>query len=179
MRQEQKGGNSINCEQIQPSVSDTSYPCITSGECETAWLITGDWVLVTEMGVTTVGRTAVEVVTGGRDCGHRGKTTATLYTMRLNIQHERSYVFKVLQSTWITWWMMCGTVGWAVPALAPVAGRKTVLELDITAAAAAPSGQRAHRPIKMQVWNTGHNLQDMSVPISPHLTFTLSVRGYL
>lgn len=37
--------------------------------------------------------------------------------------------------------MMCCTVGWQVPALVPVAGRRTVLELDITAAAAAPNGQ--------------------------------------
>lgn len=46
--------------------------------------------------------------------------------------------------------MMCGTVGWAAPALAPVAGRKTVLELDITAAAAAPAGQKIQQSIKMQ-----------------------------
>lgn len=38
--------------------------------------------------------------------------------------------------------MMCCTVGWPGPALAPVAGRRTVLELDITAAAAAPAGQK-------------------------------------
>jgi len=39
---------------------------------------------------------------------------------------------------------MCCTVGWPGPALAPVAGRKTVLELDITAAAAAPATHRIH-----------------------------------
>ena len=37
---------------------------------------------------------------------------------------------------------MCCTVGWPGPALAPVAGRRTVLELDITAAAAAPTGEK-------------------------------------
>lgn len=34
---------------------------------------------------------------------------------------------------------MCCTVGCPGPVLAPVAGRKTVFELDITAAAAAPA----------------------------------------
>lgn len=34
-------------------------------------------------------------------------------------------------------------MGWPGPALAPVAGRRTVLELDITAAAAAPVVQEA------------------------------------
>lgn len=38
--------------------------------------------------------------------------------------------------------MMCCTVGWPGPALAPVAGRRTVLELDITAAAAAPAHKK-------------------------------------
>lgn len=37
---------------------------------------------------------------------------------------------------------MCCTVGWPGPAPAPVAGRRTVLELDITAAAAAPAGHK-------------------------------------
>lgn len=35
---------------------------------------------------------------------------------------------------------MCCTVGGPGPALAPVAGRKTVLELDMAAAATAPAG---------------------------------------
>lgn len=49
---------------------------------------------------------------------------------------------KVQHGTWMVWWMMCCTVGWPGPALAPVAGRRTVLELDITAAAAAPTGHK-------------------------------------
>lgn len=59
-------------------------------------------------GATTVGNTAVDVVTIGRD--------------------------------WIGWWMMCWTVGGPVPLPGPVTGLSTVgpLELDITAAAAAP-----------------------------------------
>lgn len=33
--------------------------------------MTGDWVLAAVMGATMVGRTAVEVVTKGRDCEYR------------------------------------------------------------------------------------------------------------
>lgn len=42
--------------------------------------------------------------------------------------------------TWIGWWIMCWTVGCPVAELGPAAGLSTVvpLELDITAAAAAP-----------------------------------------
>lgn len=51
-----------------------TYPWDTSAECVTVGLITGDCVLVAEMGATTVGSTAVEVVTAGRDCGQRERT---------------------------------------------------------------------------------------------------------
>ncbi len=44
-----------------------SYPCTMSPECA-ATVITGDWGLVALTGVTTVGSTAVEVVTIGLDC---------------------------------------------------------------------------------------------------------------
>lgn len=40
---------------------------------------------------------------------------------------------------------MCGTVGCPGPTLAPVAGRRTDLVLDITAAAAAPTRQKNTR----------------------------------
>lgn len=46
-----------------------------------------------------------------------------------------------LLPAWIGWWMMCWTAGWAVAAFGNCeAGLRTVvtLELDITAAAAAP-----------------------------------------
>lgn len=46
-----------------------------------------------------------------------------------------------LPPAWIGWWMMCWTAGWAVAAFGNCdAGLNTVvtLELDITAAAAAP-----------------------------------------
>ena len=39
--------------------------------------MTGDWVLLAEMGATTVGSTAVVVVMGGRVCGDRGGVTVT------------------------------------------------------------------------------------------------------
>lgn len=42
--------------------------------CVTTGLMTGDWVLAAEMGATTVGNTAVEVVTTGRDCGGNQKS---------------------------------------------------------------------------------------------------------
>lgn len=44
------------------------YPWTISAECVTGVLMTGDWVLAAGMGATMVGRTAVEVVTKGRDC---------------------------------------------------------------------------------------------------------------
>lgn len=71
-------------------------------------------------GATTVGITAVDVVTTGRD--------------------------------WMGWWMMCWTVGGPVPPLGPVAGLSTVgpLELDITAAAAAP-GNTHEQQLSMSV----------------------------
>lgn len=43
-------------------------PCTISAVCVTGGLITGDCVLAVEMGATTVGSTAVEVVAAGRDC---------------------------------------------------------------------------------------------------------------
>lgn len=116
----------------QQQQRNPSYPWATSAECVTVGLITGDWVLEAEMGATTVGSTAVDVVTAGRDCGARGRyrrrPAYTLNAFTLNIA-----------GTWIVWWMMCCTVAWPGPALAPVAGRRTVLVLDITAAAAAPA----------------------------------------
>lgn len=60
-----------------------TYPCATSAECVTVGLITGDWVLVAEMGATTVGSTAVEVVTGGRDWGQREMAWLVLYTVSM------------------------------------------------------------------------------------------------
>lgn len=52
--------------------------------------------------------------------------------------------------TVIVWWMMCCIVGWPGPALAPVAGLKTVLELDITAAAAAPKERERKSQVMRQ-----------------------------
>lgn len=44
-------------------------PCTMSAVvCAPTGLMTGDWVRAAEMGATTVGSTAVEVVTAGRDC---------------------------------------------------------------------------------------------------------------
>lgn len=43
-------------------------PCTISVVCVTGGLITGDCGLAVEMGATTVGSTAVEVVAAGRDC---------------------------------------------------------------------------------------------------------------
>lgn len=63
-----------------------TYPCATSAECVTVGLITGDCVLVAEIGATTVGSTAVDVVTAGRDCRQRGMTL--LLTMFLNAQQN-------------------------------------------------------------------------------------------
>lgn len=60
--------NAASLLMISSGKSTTTYPCATSAECVTVGLITGDWVLVAEIGATTVGSTAVEVVTVGRDC---------------------------------------------------------------------------------------------------------------
>ena len=43
----------------------------------TVGLMTGDWVLLAEIGATTVGSTAVVVVMGGRVCGDRCRVTTT------------------------------------------------------------------------------------------------------
>lgn len=53
----------------------------------------------------------------------------------------------LVTSTWIGWWIMCWTVGCPVTELGPTAGLSTVvpLELDITAAAAAPAPTRQVR----------------------------------
>lgn len=56
-----------------------------------------------------------------------------------NIKKKAFYI-QALKLTGIVWWMMCCTVGGPAPAAAPVAGRRTVLELDRTAAAAGPAG---------------------------------------
>lgn len=66
---------------------------------------------------------------------------------------------------------MCCTVGCPGPVLAPVAGRKTVFELDITAAAAAPARDglctKMHEQKKWlkeyQNWHTG--LWKLGIPL--------------
>lgn len=88
------------------------YLRLDSVACAAVVVITGDWALVAETVATTAGGIVLEVVTGGRD--------------------------------WIGWWMMCWTAGWAAAAFGNwEAGLRTVvtLELDITAAAAAPRGR--------------------------------------
>lgn len=50
------------------AVDFCSYPCTNSPEWAVTVLIAGDWGLVAVTGATTVGKTAVDVVTIGRDC---------------------------------------------------------------------------------------------------------------
>lgn len=78
--------------------------------------------------------------------------TFTFFFFVLFLKKSLSSQIQIHKVTWMVWWMMCCTVGWQVPALVPVAGRRTVLELDITAAAAAPNGQGEKKKHNLMLW---------------------------
>lgn len=63
----------IKTSEIIKSKDNEPYPCAMSPEWAATVVITGDWGLVADTGATTVGSTAVEVVTMGRDCNTQVK----------------------------------------------------------------------------------------------------------